>query len=616
MNLDLKHPAELNALQIYRQTKKLVKHTSRARDADWYRGAFELDRQWHLWCDGDSVVSAVYDRRGGKWREGPSLPEFFDAPGGGIAVSLNPPEAVAELHETVKALLRGKELDLDGKVKSLGVVLHLAGDFSISDIASEYAGDDDFAAVNELLTLEPQIALGDPNADVLASSWRALPYWGVVEGERRSAAVQVSREYAALIAELRHWGESNNIPVIASAVSAPLEILRLAPHFLEWSPSVGDLILFQYRKFSAFVALGVSGELMMVRALPHVGERRHPARFGDTLVSTAASMNFAAPRVHIVPLCNEGTNDLIAELGQFFSSRAAMDIGVIDLGDIKTLDELPGRRPEMLLADVEKLGEDPDEAPLLDNDTFTHLAEGWATMDFYGLSAYQQEVYPERKDLKLLTIANKVKLLLLVLSLGLGGWTGWEYIRVANTEAWKLDQAAAESAKLTLQTLGKQNSEATYWENIMLPRSEGWLVLELLLDLFPAESGIIVTDCSYRVAGAPAEKDAAKVGFDRVWSIKGFARSEGVPMLGKLSSNNYLAEQFVRIAEGFDNESLRSSPETRTLHSTMQQKQGELPASVGLPASVARHYRTSFELTIEQNFGSKDVLALTAKPPF
>ena len=208
-----------------------------------------------------------------------------------------------------------------------------------------------------------------------------------------------------------------------------------------------------------------------------------------------------------------------------------------------------------------------------------------------------------------------VKMCLLLVTLGLGGWTGFDYMRNATTDAWKLKAEDAAATKTRLLLLSKQNSEAIYWENIMVPRSEGWLVLEMLLDLFPPESGVVMTDCDYRVVGLPAEKDADKVGFERIWSIRGFARTEGSALLGELSSESYLADQFERIAENFDSETLRPMPETRSLHATMQQKQGQLPSSVGFPASVARHYRTAFELSVKQTFDGKDVLALTVKLP-
>jgi len=614
MTLELQHPAELNPWQIYRQAKKLAKHSSRAKNADWYSGSLELGRQWHLWYDGETLVSAVFDRDSGQWHEGPALPEFSEPDAGGVLTSLEPAESVQELHEILKSLLAGKEIG--GKARSLGVIFHLADEFTLADISPEYAADQDFDAVNELLILDPELALGDQNLDSLAASWRALPYWGVHDGEKRSVAVQVSRANHALISEIRTWGENNNIPVIASAVSAPLEALRLATLYIEWSAGAGDMILLQYRRFSAFAILGQGGELMLMRALPHVGNRSHPSRLGETLVNTAASMNLTEPRVHIVPMGDVTTDDLVEDLGQFFANRPALDIGVIELDEIEGIPAIPGGRMEMMVGQQEALAAREDELPLAETDTFTRLASLWATQDFYGLSEYEKAVYPERKDLKLLKVAGAAKLLLVVIAVGLAGWTGFEYLQTARTDAWKLDPAEAAQAKVRMQELKKKNDEAVYWENVMAPRAEGWLVLEALLDLFPADCGLLVTDCEFKILGSTLEKGADEVGFQCQWRVKGYARVEGSQKLSQLSSPRYLSQEFERIGKDFNSELLIGNDETRNLQASMQQRQGQLPITFGLPASVARHYRTTFELTIEQVFDKSDTLALTAKPPF
>ncbi len=613
MTLELQHPAELNPWQIYRQAKKLAKHSSRAKNADWYSGALELGRQWHLWYDGETLVSAVFDRDSGQWHEGPTLPEFSEADAGGVRTSLEPAESVQDLHNILKTLLAGKEIG--GKARSLGVVFHLADDFTLADISPEYAVDQDYDAVNELLILDPELALGDQNIDSLAASWRALPYWGVHEGEKRSVAVQVSRANQALISEIRAWGEDHNIPVIASAVSAPLEALRLATLYIEWSAGAGDMILLQYRSFSAFAVLGRGGDLMLMRALPHVGNRTHPSRLGETLVNTAASMNLTEPRVHILPMGDVSTDDLVDDLGKFFANRPALDIGVIELDEIEGIPTIPGGRMEMMVGQPEALAAREALLPLAETDTFTCLAASWAIQDFYGLSDYEKAVYPERKDLKLLKLAGMAKALLLVITLGLAGWTGFEYLRTAGTEAWKLDAAEAAESKIRMQELKKENDEAIYWENVMAPRAEGWLVLEALLDLFPADCGLLVTDCDFKILGSSLEKDANEVGFECQWRVKGYARSEGSQKLSQLSSPRYLGEEFQRIGKDFNSAILLNNTETRSLQSTMQQRQGQLPSSYGLPASIARHYRTSFELSISQVFDKNDALALTAKPP-
>src|SRR5690606_23598503 len=151
---------------IYRQAKQVLKHTSRASNADWYHEAMELDRQWHIWVDGRQVVSSVFDRKSGQWMEGPRaiLPKDNGVSAGtrkpmdqdavrALNDGLNQAqldaifahfdeEDLRSLHESLSRLVRGK--DFGGKVKSLGVVLHLADEFAIADLAPEFSMDDDF----------------------------------------------------------------------------------------------------------------------------------------------------------------------------------------------------------------------------------------------------------------------------------------------------------------------------------------------------------------------------------------------------------------------------------------------------------------------------------------
>ena len=149
----------------------------------------------------------------------------------------------------------------------------------------------------------------------------------------------------------------------------------------------------------------------------------------------------------------------------------------------------------------------------------------------------------------------------------------------------------------------------------MARRSEGWLSLELLLDLFPTESGLIVTECDYSVIGEGSGEKGSQLAFGRKWVIKGFARPEGVGHLSKLGSSKYLEERFKKLAEQYGARSMRMDFDTRMLDASMQQRQGQLPTSARFPASFARHFRTSFELTVTQSFSERDELALNIKPP-
>ena len=157
MIADVEHPDLLNPWQTYRQAKQLLKHTSRASQPEWYREAIEIERQWHVWIDGGVCVSAVFSQKTGEWSEGPALPVPTEKNEAG-----DPDYTVDErraLHETLNRILVDKSLG--GKAKALGFVLHVANEFDVADLSPEFAADDDFKEVSELLAVAPGDALGD-----------------------------------------------------------------------------------------------------------------------------------------------------------------------------------------------------------------------------------------------------------------------------------------------------------------------------------------------------------------------------------------------------------------------------------------------------------------------
>ncbi|MCB1063123.1 MAG: hypothetical protein KDN20_09405 [Verrucomicrobiae bacterium] len=637
--IPVKHPNVLNPWQVYRQSKVLLKHTSRASNADWYHEALELDRQWHIWTDGVEVVSSVFDKKSGQWSEGPRavLPRDTGASVGskkamdkdairGLHATLDSAQLDAifahfeesdlrSLHESLAGLIRGKELG--GKVKSLGVVLHVADEFAVADLAPEYSMDEDFEAGKQLLQLLPAEALGDSSVDVLAHSWRLLPYWGVEEGERRSVAVQVSRRFQPLFYELNRYSESRNVPVIGCLVAAPLGALRMTPFFLEPSEQrgQGNILVYHYRHFSTLAVLNQGGELLQIRSLQHRPGQDFPAQLGDILVNTAASVGLADPLVTIVGMCDVGEDALVAELSAFFANRAPMNIGLVTPKEVEGLTGIVGGRVEMAMGDSALLSQLEEQAVFTGTETFKELGGGWARQDFYGVTEEEKEIYPSQKDLKLLRFFGYAKVLVIAALVFTIGLTSWDYIRAMGTEYWKMGASQAQTATVTLEKLRGDRKRVDYWENVMARRSEGWLVMEVLLQLFEVNSGIIVTECSYSAEGETSSNKATDLAFSRSWQIEGYAKTEGGATLAKLSSNNYLKERFEELAADFDADSLMLHTDTRELEVSMQQRQGQMPASDRFPASVARHYRNSFDITINQKFTDKDPLALTMKPP-
>ncbi|MCB1230048.1 MAG: hypothetical protein KDN19_07275 [Verrucomicrobiae bacterium] len=637
--IQARHPSVLNPWQIYRQSKLILKHTSRAENPDWYRSPLDFDRQWHVWLDGVNVVSAVFDKRSGEWFEGPRaiLPRDTGVgPGSkkamdndaikGLHDSLDQSQLDAifanfeeddlrSLHESLARLTKGK--DFGGKVKSLGFILHVADELALVDLAPEFSIDDDYEGVGELLQLQPADVMGDASLDVRGNSWRLLPYWGISEGERRSVAVQASRRFQPLFYELERYSESRNVPVMACLVSAPLEALRLAPLMLEAEDLTkqGNIVVFNYRRFSALSVLNAQGELVSMRALQHRSGQEYPAGLGEILVNTAASVGLADPLVTIANMSGVNQDELVAELSSFFASRPPMNIGLVTPSEIPELGDIAGGKVEMVMGDRARIEKLEEKAVYGDAETFKELDRFWARQDFYGRTNEELEVFPTQQDLKLLKFFGYGKFVVLAGLLGVIGWTGFEYFRTIATEAWKISKDQANTAAVTLEKLKKDRDRVQYWENVMARRSEGWLVMEVLLQLFEPDSGLIVSECSYNVEGEIVDSKTKAMPFRRKWEVRGYARPEGAESLARLSSNNFLTKRFEELAGEFGAESLKLNTDTRKLEVTMQQKQGQMTPNERFPASVARHYRNSFQINISQEFSEKDELALTMKPP-
>lgn len=608
----LNHPNELNYFDVYRQARRVMRHTSRAHNADWYRQPQELGRQWHIWLDGVEVVSAIFCAKSGKWFVGPA-PILPARSGTGLPAEYSPDE-LRSLHETLHDILKGK--NTEGKANSLGVVLHVADEFGLAELAPEYGVDEEFDTIRSLLASDPWEAMGNQNLDLQANSWRLLPYWGVVDGERRSVAVQMGLQYGQFIARLKEYGEQRNIPVVVTGVSAPLEALRLAPIFLDGQHSGGhgQVLVYIYRAFTVLSLFTDRGGLLMVRCLPHRKGQDFPSGLGEALVNSSAAHNMDKPQVTIVPMREFDVEPLSKDLAAYFSSRAPMDIGLVHRKEISCLDGVPEHRVELGFRDpmiAEMLGTKEGFAA---SETFRQLDAGWATQNFYMDSELESSIYPSRSDLRMLRFFGLAKWFLAMALFGFGSLTGLEYIQTSNESYWSLDGPKARAAEIKVNDLESEKDRIERWENMMAKRSEGWLAMELLLGLFTPDSGLVVDDCSYAAEAEAADK-AEQMSFQRIWTIKGFARDEGMAELARLGSRTYMEEKFAAIADEFGVDSLRSDTHTRRLVVNMQQKKGQMPAGERYPTAVARFYRNAFELKVIQSFDAEDSLALNLRPP-
>jgi hypothetical protein len=139
--------------------------------------------------------------------------------------------------------------------------------------------------------------------------------------------------------------------------------------------------------------------------------------------------------------------------------------------------------------------------------------------------------------------------------------------------------------------------------------------LELIAQMFPADSGVVIDEVDYTTRVDPSTKSQTS-GFAREWSITGVATEESLGLLQTLNSRSGIQEVFATIAETSGVNSFDPSPETRQLLVVVERSENtqfDPKAPVAAVPSVENcPYRITMRVT--QQFSEKDPLAITKTP--
>ncbi len=599
-------PRNASPLKVYLQTKQILKNTSRAKNPDWYKTAGEINLQWHIWVGSFSISSGIYNMLLNQWFDGPDLPPIsFDQDDHGKPTGLDETSRNG-VHDLLRRILATREFG--EKAKSIGIILHLADSVRVRDLAPDFSTDSDLHGLNELLTTAPEVALGDESLDHDEGMWRLLPLPGAAEGARRSLAVQVSAQYRLIVEEFREYGTLRNLPVIVNVHSAPLEAMSVISKILPEIDHKNGVFLFHYESFTFLFATGPRKELLLVRPLLHrSGQHLTPAEITDVIKNTGALLNIRAPTITYISMAGMPVVQINEILSGFREEHASTTIHAINSRELEFLASIPDRRLEFWIASHTPLA--ADLAPPV---TFSALRKDWAIQDFYGLARSEAVLIPSRSDLRLLQGSRWIQRVAVLVVLAFAGWTGADFIAKMRSDAWELDSVVAFSMENNVATLTKERREWDHWSNLLAKRSEGWLALESLLELFPDNAGVILKEVGYRVEAAYDVKEASKkLGLKRVWSLSGYANPEVATELPTLGSRTRMAELLNQMSEENYADYLSVKEDTRDVQVTLQQKQGAMPPSFEFPTKVSRHFRTAFELGITQSLSAEDSLAIT-----
>ena len=591
-----------NPLKLYRQAKKILKSTSRAKNADWYKRGHELNLQWHLWIGATQVISGIYNRATKQWFEGPAIPAIsFDLDENDQPTGLDD-HSRNQLHELLRQILGSKQFG--GKPKSLGVVFHLADSIRVRDLAPDFASDSNFEALDTLLCTEPGIALGDDSVNSEDGFWHIFPLLADKEAEKQAIAVQVSSQYKFLVDELKGYGELRNIPIVTEVISAALEGVASLPFlFPDNGKFTNTISLIQFEAFTLLCATGKKGELLMLRPMPHRnGSTLDPVDCSDLVTNTAALLDLKDPTVVSVSTSGVPAEEQNELFSFYREANPEARIHFVNANEHPASENIPGGRFAFAFLTAEFDSNKSSEIPLL------QFKDKWAIQNFCGESPEDFAKMPSRGDLQILKYSALAHKVAIVALLAFAGWTGTDFFTKMGSEAWKLSPGAAEEMQSKVSVLKKEKNEYEHWNNLLAKRSEGWAALETILSIFPDNGGVILSSANYQ-SRAGTVKDS-KMGFGRQWRVSGYANPKVATKLASLGSRSYVTELMNQIAEETDTDYLRINGESRELKVTFQQKQGTMPATRTFPAKIARHFRIAFELGIEQSTNAADKLAM------
>lgn len=621
--LALSDPSELKPADVHRQALMVATKTSRGRDRNWYRNAFELPFQWHIWFDGGrDVVSATFSRHDNKWRSGPELPLASLTTGEGL--------------DNLLGLLTTAEF-FGQRPSAVGVILHVADEFLFAEL-DQGTGDgseepEGFEMLHYRLMDDPRGVLIDREVNDEATSWRLLPFWGARKGHTRCTSVALSRSREAFLRKLVALGESSRFPVRVAVTAAPVEYLAALP-LIEPDLTGNSLVVVVYSKFSVVFALDASGELRRARSLSHRHGTPTPNGLAEILWGMAVSEELAGTgespkatpvKVLLFSTQSESMASAIRDLQGQASSQGRLVLDTRDISSIPSLTKLPGHRPEFLVHDpslLEKAG--AEHGPFFQAETFKGLWKQWGAQCNYFDIGKLDAVFPTLPDLRLLRLSSFIVFFLTLSLVAVAGYGAYSFWTARQHPSWTLTPQLIQQTQDKLTKLQVEKRQMTITDELLQPRSKGWVALEFILRAFPEDVEVRVESFAYQMESARPTATSSKgsdvphVGYARTWTLKGLAKEPGLKRLSRLNSQRGLDDLFEQVAKATGDTSYSPDP-SRELKIALTQ--GRNPKFTNqdptvVPQEPANEYPFSFDATITQTVADSDLLALPTLKPF
>jgi hypothetical protein len=586
----LQHPSGLNLVQQYRQASHFLRRTSRAKNPAWYQHPLELDFQLHIRSDGAGVTAFLHDHRENLWAPGPPLEEQH----------LLDSDAITAY--TTAAL----EHVRSAGGTALGVVLHVADEFSLTEIKPELHDREKLDQLRQQAIDDPPSVLADfiqPDQ----SSWRLLPYLSPASHSIATAAT-VSRRHAPALDALRALGEQEDFPVVTCALSSPLIALLGIHGNVKRTPERPAVAILQYTSFTVIAFFDGNSDLMLLRTQLHRGLHR-PPNFRHTIATALASLEIDSPDIFVFPLGRDVDRTLPADLGPVFPTCHIEEVAVPGAGVI------PAWCAECLIS-TQAL----DPADDLPGSTFRAFREDrWALQDFLPASKEMAGIFPTKQEISLLRVLRFTRIAAAVIALAVISWIVFGLFKIINTPEWAFEPSETTAIKKRLAALNAEKAKIDHWNAMLEDRSKGWTAMETLVRLFPENSGILIRSFDYS-ARPDASPGQARVGLTREWKVSGMTSEQGAQVLNTLNSREGISARFNEIAAITGNPTYRTDIGTRNLLVSVRTsennafRRGSAPGGPMAGPTADGSYPFTFNLEITQRFEATDPSAvLTSK---
>lgn len=582
-----RHPSKLNSYQQYRRSVRVAKSTSRMRNPAWYQDGLDVEHQIHCYL-GDEAGARCYLHV-----KSSGVFEKLDG--------LNPRqlEQREELEKWIDSVLSH---DLCRGAKSLGMIFYLADEFSLAGLGPEYKNPGELASLRDKMGYAPREVLDDKTISTETHAWRLFPYPGAAAGGEFATAVAVSRRRSETLKTIREIADEKNFPIRTCALSAPLCAIGLVPWFTKASEK-GNVCLFNYHTFTLMAFFNHTGNLVVMRYMPHANGAGMPANLGPAIQATATAFEMECPDIAIVSMVGNDVGSIALMLQQSIHGSAVRTVNMLD---IIHENDLPVDAPLECIAVTQVV--DAEICPLAENETFKSLSDDrWHLQDFLSADQHELDMYPDRSDMKILKFGRRVRKIAALIFVTVLAYGGYNIFAKVNSVAWKHQP---QDDKAETKMLTAEIARHGHWNNLLMDRSKGWVCLELVARITPTDGSVILKNFKHDVK-LKKEGGGSESGFSRDWVITGYASDLGIEQLEKHCTSDGIKKLFLDVAQCTENAAYLPDVGQRDITVSLAPRFNPMYNRFNT-LNAGSAFERVFTLTISQNISADDEIALSA----